>query len=132
MLDGRVHMSMHPQWANCTGQQAGNGLHLPLIAGSCLDGLPAWSTPLVDAPVGANMPQPLRMHLCGHMVLSKHILALESWHRGTSGGPVSSSMAYTGRDGGRMRLCSHAGRALPYLEHAVINQQLYAQRLHCA
>ena len=81
-MDGRVHMPTHTQWANCTGQQGGNGLHLPLIAGRCLDGLPAWSAPLVDTPVGANMPQPLRMHLCGHMALLKRSLALESWHRG--------------------------------------------------
>ena len=106
--------------------QAGNGLHLPLIAGRCLDGLPAWSAPLVDTPVGANMPQPLRMHLCGHTLLSKRSLAPRSWHRAISGGPHPSSMADTRRDEGRMRLCSYAGTVLPYLEHAVIHQQLYA------
>ena len=81
-MDGRVHMPKHTQWTNCIGMKAGNGLHLPLIAGRCLDGLPAWSAPLIDTPVGANMPQPLRMHLRGHIMLSKRSSAAESWHRG--------------------------------------------------
>ena len=36
---------------------------LLLIAGSVQDLPPAWGLPLVDASVGADVPQALRMHL---------------------------------------------------------------------
>ena len=39
------------------------GVYLSFIACCCFDGLPAWSTPLIHSPVGADMPQTLGVHL---------------------------------------------------------------------
>ena len=42
-------------------------VYLSFIACCCFDGLPAWSTPLIHAPVGADMPQTLGVHLQMHV-----------------------------------------------------------------
>ena len=125
-------MPTHTQWIDCIGQKAVNGVHLTLIAGCCLDGLPAWSTPFVDTPVSTNMPQPLRMHLCRSMMLLKCSSVLKLWHMLKCREDCIQAAWQTVGARRRVRLRSHAGRALPHLKHAVVHQQLYAQRLHSA